>query len=81
MTCKKLTRQTPFQLVYGQEVVIPMEYIFSSLRIIVIIVMIDFDDVEETLLQLVQLDEECFFASFHQNIEKQRKKGWHDRHI
>ena len=27
MTCKKLTRQTPFRLVYGVEAVMPMEYI------------------------------------------------------
>ena len=32
-TCKKLTGNTPFRLVYGQEVVIPMEYIVPSLRV------------------------------------------------
>lgn len=30
-TCKKLTRQTPFRLVYGIEAVMPMEYIVPSL--------------------------------------------------
>jgi len=40
-TCKKLTRQTPFRLVYGVEVVIPMEYIMHSLRIAVLIGMTD----------------------------------------
>ena len=29
-TCKKLTGHTPFILVYGQEVVMPMEYIIPS---------------------------------------------------
>ena len=29
----------------------------------------------------MQLEEECFLACFHQNVEKQRKKVWHDRHI
>ena len=33
MTCKKLTGHTPFHLVYGQEVLMPMEYIVPSLRI------------------------------------------------
>lgn len=33
-TCKKLTEQTPFRLVYGVEVVIPMEYIVPSLCIV-----------------------------------------------
>ena len=32
-TCKKLTGHTPFRLVYGQEAVMPMEYIVPSLRI------------------------------------------------
>ena len=32
-TCKKLTRHTPFNLVYGQEAIMPMEYILPSLRI------------------------------------------------
>jgi transposase InsO family protein len=31
--CKKLTMQTPFKLVYGLEVVVPMEYLVPSLRI------------------------------------------------
>jgi transposase InsO family protein len=32
-TCKKLTMQTPFKLVYGLKVIFPMEYLVSSLRI------------------------------------------------
>jgi hypothetical protein len=39
--CKKLTMQTPFKLVYGLEVVVPMEYLVPSLRIIAFI---DMDD-------------------------------------
>ena len=33
-TSKKLTMQTPFKLVYGLEVIFPMEYLVSSLRIV-----------------------------------------------
>ena len=33
-TCKWLTWKTPFTLVYGKEPVMPMEYVFPSLRII-----------------------------------------------
>jgi hypothetical protein len=40
-TCKKLTMQTPFKLVYGLEVVVPMEYLVPSLRIATFI---DMDD-------------------------------------
>ena len=32
-TCKWITGQTPFKLVYGKEEVMPMEYIVPSLRI------------------------------------------------
>jgi hypothetical protein len=32
-TCKKLTMQTPFKLVYCLEEVVPMEYLVPSLRI------------------------------------------------
>lgn len=33
-TCKKSTGHTPFRMVYDQEVLIPMEYIIPSLRIV-----------------------------------------------
>ena len=49
-TCKQLPKQTPFLLVYGQEVVIPMEYLVLSLRIATIIEMIDVGIVKEILL-------------------------------
>ena len=42
-TCKRLTRQTPFKMVYGKYAVMPMEYIVPSLRITVTMGM---DDVE-----------------------------------
>jgi transposase InsO family protein len=32
-TCKKLTRNMPFKLVYGQEVVMPLEFLVPSLRV------------------------------------------------
>ena len=40
-TCKQLTGQTPFKLVYGQETVMPMEYIVPSLRITAATGMVD----------------------------------------
>ena len=70
MTCKKLIGLDPFRLVYGQEVVIPMEYIALSLRIVAITEMINVDVVKEILSQNVQMEEERFFVGFHQNVEK-----------
>jgi len=48
-TCKKLTGHTPFQLVYGQEVVIPMEYIVPNLRSASVMEMVDQDIMKEYL--------------------------------
>eukprot|EP00253_Pinus_taeda_P018764 PITA_18764 len=65
-TCKKLTGRTPFRLVYGIEVVMPMEYIVPSLRIAALIGMTDCGALEERLAQLDELEEERFLARFHQ---------------
>eukprot|EP00253_Pinus_taeda_P009258 PITA_09258 len=80
-TCKKLTGQTTFWLVYGMEVVIPMEYIIPSLRIAVLTGMTDREALEERLAQLEELEEERFLAGFHQKVQKQREKSWYNHHI
>ena len=64
-TCKKLTGQTPFRLAYGQEVVMPMEYIVPSLKIIALTDMEDEEIVSGRLLNLVGLEEDWFVARFH----------------
>jgi transposase InsO family protein len=80
-TCKKLTMQTPFKLVYGLEVVVPMEYLVPSLRIVAFTDMDDTGAIHERLAQLVELEEDRFIAGFHQQIQKEREKAYHDRHI
>ena len=66
MTCKKLTGQTPFRLVYGVEAVIPMEYIVPILRIAALIGMMDRGALEGRLVQQDELEEERFLVGFHQ---------------
>lgn len=78
---KKLTRQTPFRLVYGVETVMPMEYIVPSLRITTLIGMTDCRALEERLMQLDELEEEIFLAGFHQQVQKKHEKVWYDSHI
>lgn len=80
-TCKKLTGNTPFRLVYGQEAVIPLEYVVPSLRVAAFTNMVDPDAVRERLDALIELDEDRFLAGFHQQVQKSRDKAWHDRHI
>ena len=48
-TCNKLIGRTQFRLVYGQEVVMPMEYIVPSLRIVVITKIMDVGATKERL--------------------------------
>jgi transposase InsO family protein len=69
-TCKKLIGQTPFRLVYGQEAVMPMDFIVPSLCIVVMTELMDSDVVEERLSQLMALEEDRFFAGFHQQVQK-----------
>eukprot|EP00253_Pinus_taeda_P003655 PITA_03655 len=48
-TCKKPTGQIPFRLVYGIEVVMPMEYIVPSPRIMALTGMVDHGALENRL--------------------------------
>ena len=80
-TCKWLTGQTPFKLVYGQEEVMPMEYIVPSLRIVAVVGMADAEELEEWIVQLIQLEEGYFIVGFHQQVAKDQQKVWHDHHI
>lgn len=57
-TCKKLTGQTPFILIYGIEVVMPMEYIIPSLCIAEFKRMENRKALEERLTQLANLMQE-----------------------
>jgi transposase InsO family protein len=65
-TCKKITMQTAFKLVYGPEQVVPMEYLVASLRIVAFTGMDDTDVVQYRLMQLIELEEDRFIAGFHQ---------------
>jgi len=59
-TCKKLTRKTPFRLVYGVEFVMSMEYIMPSLHIATFTNMANREALEEQLVQLMEIDEDDF---------------------
>jgi len=80
-TCKKLTGHTPFRLVYGQEAVMPLEYVVPSLRVTTFTDMADPDTIQERLAPIIELDEDRFLAGCHQQVQKNREKAWHDRHI
>ena len=37
--------------------------------------------IQERLARLVELEEDQFIAGFHQQVQKEREKAYHDRHI
>ena len=59
----------------------PMEYIVPSLKIATLTNMANKETVNERLLHLVELEEDRFVVGFHQQVQKNREKAWHDRHI
>ena len=69
-TCKRMIGQTPFKLVYGKEVVMPMEYIVPILRIAAATSMDNAEALEERIAHVIQLEEDCFIPVFYQRVEK-----------
>ena len=63
-TCKKLTGHTPFRLVYGQEAIMPMEYIVPSLKTSAFTKMDDPTIMTERLTKILELEEDRFIAGF-----------------
>ena len=59
----------------------PMEYIVPSLWITTAIGTDDAKALEERITQLIHLEEDRFVAGFHQHVEKDQQKVWHDHHI
>jgi hypothetical protein len=76
-----LTRHTPFKLVYGQEAVVPLEFIVPILRVATITQMIERGTVQERLNHLMTMEEERILEGFNQKFQKERDKYFHDRHI
>jgi hypothetical protein len=74
-------RKTPFRLVYGQEAVVPLEYLIPSLCIATITNMTERGTTQEILSQLMELEEDMIMVGFHQEVQKEKDKSWHDRHI
>ena len=42
--------------------------------------MVDRETLEEWLAQLMEMEEDQFLVGFHQKVQKEREKAWHDRH-
>jgi hypothetical protein len=71
----------PFKLVYGQEAVVPLEFLVPNLRVAAITQMTERGVVQKRLNQLLTMEEDRILVGFHQQVNKEREKSWHDRHI
>ena len=57
-TRNKLIEHNPFRLMYGQEAMMPMEFIITILHIVAIGEFTDSSAMEKTLLELVEFEED-----------------------
>ena len=78
---KRATNQTPFKLVYGQEVVVPLQLRHHTLEIAKVHKLDIREAKHERLFQLQKLEEDKVIALQHQKSQKQQQKAWHDRNI
>jgi len=67
-TCKKLTEKTPFKLVYGKEVVVPLEYLIPSFYIAIITNVTERGASQERLAQLMEIEEDIIVVGFHLEV-------------
>jgi hypothetical protein len=74
-TCKKLIGQTPFILVYGQEAVVPLEFLVPILRVATIMNMTEKGVVQERLSQIMEHEEYRILEGFHQEVQNARDKA------
>jgi hypothetical protein len=61
--------------------VVPLEFLVPSLRIATITNMTEKGAEQERLNQLMIMEEDRILVGFHQEVQKERDKSWHDRHI
>lgn len=80
-TYKVTTRQTPFQFMYGQEAIVPAEFMVPSLHIAIENRFGDMESLRERLYALGKLDEWRMMAQWATKAAQQRRKLWHDKHI
>lgn len=57
---------------YGQEAVMPLEYIVPSLRVVAFIDVVNPDAIQDILAVIMELDEDRFLADCHQQVQKNR---------
>lgn len=78
-TYKTTTGSTPFRLAFGIEVVVPMDYLVSSLRIAVAERLLEKEYEIARLNDLLRLEETRLEGLWHSDVVQTRRKVWCDR--
>ncbi|KAH9288330.1 hypothetical protein KI387_032447, partial [Taxus chinensis] len=69
-TYNKLNKATPFQLVFGTEAVLPIEFMLPSLHIAFVGGLVDEQALDEYIEKMIQMDERRAIARWSQKQEK-----------
>lgn len=80
-TYKRATNKTPFRLVYGQEAVVPLHFQRQEPLISHVLHLDATAALDQRLFDLNKLEEDRTIAIYHQVVQKQQQKAWHDRHL
>jgi hypothetical protein len=72
---KRSTGQTPFKLVYGQEVVIPLHFWENAERVASVLRYDHTLNIKQRFYQFNKLEEEIMLALQHQEVKKHQQKS------
>jgi len=65
-----MTKNTPFILFYGKEVVMPLEFVILSVQVTLATHMTDDRSLQNRLDELMELEEDHIMEGFNQVVEK-----------
>ena len=80
MAYKVTMGHTSFQLMFGQEAVVPPEFMIPSLRIAIENKLGDMESLRERLHNLNKLEEKRLLAQWATEVTQNRHKASHDKH-
>ena len=80
-THRRETNRTPFKLVYGPEVIVPLHFRQHTLKIVEVLKLDIGETKNERIFQLQKLEQDKIISIQHQEAQKQQQKTWHDKNI
>eukprot|EP00253_Pinus_taeda_P010386 PITA_10386 len=81
ITWKNTTGFSPYQLVYGKEALLPIEFQIQTYRLAVELGLDLTETQQQRIMELNQLDEHHQQAIEHTTLVQQQRMKWHDRYI